>query len=152
MTYDSTADTHAHIALVQERLQQFVSELTIRAAHHDESKLAEPEKSGYDALGELIVGKEYGSPAYNVVMLDPRVRGAIAHHKANNSHHPEAHTNGVNDMTLIDLVEMFCDWKAASERSSGKPLADSLAMTCGRWDISPQLAAIFENTRLALDW
>ena len=50
MTDDSTADTQAHIATVQARLQTIIHELNIRAAHHDESKLWEPEKSGYDRL------------------------------------------------------------------------------------------------------
>lgn len=40
----------AHIAAVQARLQTIIHELNIRAAHHDESKLWEPEKSGYDRL------------------------------------------------------------------------------------------------------
>lgn len=40
----------AHIATVQARLQTIIHELNIRAAHHDESKLWEPEKSGYDRL------------------------------------------------------------------------------------------------------
>ena len=50
MTDDSTADTQAYIAAVQARLQTIIHELNIRAAHHDESKLWEPEKSGYDRL------------------------------------------------------------------------------------------------------
>lgn len=50
MIYDSTADTQEHITKVQQCLDQIICELTIRAAHHDESKLREPEKSGYDRL------------------------------------------------------------------------------------------------------
>ena len=36
-TYDSRADTLAHIKRVQTLLEQVRSELTIRAAHHDEN-------------------------------------------------------------------------------------------------------------------
>lgn len=152
MTYDSTEDTNDHIRNVQRRIQEVRVQLDVRAAWHDASKLAEPEKSAYDLLGELIPGKMYGTPEYNAVMDDPRIKDGIQHHVTTNSHHPQAHANGVNDMTLLDLVEMFCDIKAASERSTGKPLADSLAYSCQRWGISEQLAGILENTRKELNW
>lgn len=152
MRHDSTADTLAHIARVRDLLERPCNDLAIRAAHHDESKLVEPEKSGYDALGELIQGKTYGTPGYSAVMQDPRVKPAIDHHVTTNRHHPQYHADGVNDMTLLDLLEMLADWKAASERSTGVALSESLALTCQRWDISPQLEAILRNTCEAFGW
>lgn len=149
---DSKPGTIAHIQRVQELLEQIRCELAIRATHHDDSKLREPERLGYDALELLISGATYGTPEYAAVMADPRVKAATDHHVRTNRHHPQFHANGINDMTLIDLIEMFCDWKAASERGSGRPLAESLALTCERWGMSPQLTNIFKNTRKDMGW
>ncbi len=68
----------------------------------------------------------------------------LAHHYANNSHHPEHYPDGVAGMDLFDLVEMFFDWKAASER--GQEPAMNLTVACERYKIDPMLAAILRNT------
>jgi len=44
------------------------------------------------------------------------MKPALEHHYALYRHHPEHFQNGIDDMNLIDLVEMFADWKASSER------------------------------------
>lgn len=59
---------------------------------------------------------------------------------------------GVNGMTLLDLVEMFCDWKAATERHKDGSLKRSIEINRERFNLSPQLAAILENTRKELGW
>lgn len=52
----------------------------------------------------------------------------------------------VNDMTLIDLVEMIVDWKAASERHNDGNILKSIELNGQRFEMSPQLIRIFENT------
>ena len=38
-------------------------------------------------------------------------------HYANNRHHPEHFKNGIEDMNLIDIIEMLCDWLSYKEGS-----------------------------------
>ncbi len=67
---------------------------------------------------------------------------SIAEHKEANS--------GINDMTLIDIIEMFCDWKAASLRHADGDFLESLEYNRKRFNISEQLHDIFLNTANAL--
>lgn len=55
-------------------------------------------------------------------------------------------------MTLIDVIEMLCDWKAASERTQQTSVAPSLSHNQQRFGIDDQLAAILANTVQALEW
>lgn len=52
----------------------------------------------------------------------------------------------VNDMNLIDLLEMFADWKAASERHNDGNIRKSIEKNADRFGLSPQLVRILENT------
>ena len=40
---------------------------------------------------------------------------AISLHFARNTHHPEHYFSGVESMSLLDMIEMVCDWKATNE-------------------------------------
>lgn len=152
MNYDSTADTKEHIDKVQERLAMVSMNLRDRAHAHDASKLEEPEKSAYDRLMEFKSSHEmiYGSPDYaeGLKILGP----ALDHHYAANSHHPQHYENGIGGMSLLDLIEMLCDWKAAGERYKDGNITQSLAHNRERFGISDQLFAILENTVKELGW
>lgn len=149
---DSTQATLDHINKVQVRIAQIQAALEERAAVHDRSKLQEPEKSGYDLLGQSLHSVTYGTPEYYAVMNDPLIKSAIRHHVENNSHHPEAHEGGVGGMSLLDLVEMFCDWQAASERGGGVSFSEGLAINVKRFGIDDQLYNILVNTVRELGW
>ena len=47
-------------------------------------------------------------------------------HYAKNRHHPENHRNGIKDMTLVDLIEMLSDWKAATLRHADGNILKSI--------------------------
>jgi hypothetical protein len=145
---DSTADTLDHINKVQRKLMDLCALLTKRAMAHDSSKLVEPEKSGYDALPGQLKDLEYGSPEYMAALQQP----FIQHHYAANSHHPEHYPDGIAGMSLLDVVEMLCDWKAASERTRQGSIAQSLAHNTQRFGIDAQLAQILANTIEELGW
>lgn len=55
-------------------------------------------------------------------------------------------------MTLVDLIEMLADWKAATERHEDGDLARSLVIQQERFGISDQLARILENTAVHFEW
>lgn len=49
-------------------------------------------------------------------------------------------------MTLMDLVEMFYDWKAATERTKDGDMERSIDINSERFNMSEQLTKIFRNT------
>jgi hypothetical protein len=148
--YDSKADTLEHISAVAEILIWFANNLTARATKHDASKLLEPEKSGFDELTPILAELEYGSPAYRQTLR--QLKPIIQHHYESNSHHPEHFPGGVNDMTLLDITEMFCDWRAAGQRVKDGNFAKSLEINRERFELSEQLYKIFYNTALDFGW
>lgn len=151
MSYDSTQDTKKHIVTVGKYIVYFQRALEERFSSHDLSKLQEPEKSMYDKYKPLIRQAEiefgYGSKEYEGVLK--KMGEALQHHFKANSHHPEYYPNGINGMNLIDIVEMLCDWKAASEQY-GTPL--NLEANRKRFKISDQLFEILQNTVKELGW
>ena len=142
--YDSKKDTEAHIAKVGNYISRAVLELVDRASLHDASKLVSPEKECFDEITPLLKDSTYGSKEYKATLS--RMRPAIEHHQKNNRHHPEYFKNGINGMNLIDIVEMVCDWKAASERHADGDIYRSLEINKERFGISDQLVGILKNT------
>lgn len=147
--YDSTPDTQAHIETVQELLEEVIGGLRYRSAVHDQSKLAEPEKSMYDEFSPKLRELTYGSPEYKQALKD--MGPALQHHYAHNSHHPE-HAGGIEGMSLLDLIEMLADWKAATQRVKGGNLQDSIDLNQERFGYTDELRAILKNTVEELGW
>lgn len=57
-----------------------------------------------------------------------------------------AMTSSVNRMNLLDIVEMFVDWKAATMRHNDGNMRHSIEKNRKRFGLSAQLAQIMENT------
>lgn len=144
MNYDSTAETLKHIKMVNQFLIDFSVELLNRAKVHDDSKLESPEKELFDEMTPILEKVEYNSPEYKE-SLD-KLKPALDHHYEVNSHHPQHYQNGINDMTLFDIVEMYCDWRAAVLRTKNGDMNKSIEINTERFNMSPQLAQIFKNT------
>ena len=143
--YDSSFDTNAHIRNIQMVLDLVIFPmLAERAAMHDASKLEEPEKSCYDEYIPKLKEAKYGTDEYNQIKKEMEDKG-LAHHYSVSRHHPDHFQNGVNDMNLIDILEMFCDWYAASLRSD-TTFDKGLPMNFEKFGIDKQLAKILENT------
>jgi formylmethanofuran dehydrogenase subunit E len=54
------------------------------------------------------------------------------------------------DMTMIDLIEMLADWKAASERHDDGDIQESMKKNKKRFNIPPALMQILQNTLTAM--
>jgi hypothetical protein len=151
MTYDSKQDSITHISLVRHKIIEVIANLTARGQLHDYSKIEEPEKSMYDEYIPNLREPEkefgYGSPQYEQAVR--QMSEVMHHHFAANSHHPEHYPNGINGMSLLDLIEALADWKAASQKS-GQPL--NIEANKRRFGISDQLAEILQNTVREMDW
>ena len=142
-------ETMRHIQEVQRFLHRFVQELLERADKHDQSKLASPEVEMFAEFTPKLAKSTYGSAEYEG--FRKAMGEALTHHYAKNRHHPEHFRDGVNDMNLIDLVEMLCDWKAASMRHNDGNIRRSIEVNADRFKLSPQLVRILENTAELFD-
>ena len=141
--------TFRHIERVRNLLNQMAVDLLKRGEAHDQSKLESPEVELFTEFTPKLAGCTYGSEEYNGYLKS--MGTALAHHYAKNSHHPEHYPNGINDMNLLDLLEMFCDWKAAGERQHDGNILKSIEKNANRFGISPQLVKIFQNTATVFD-
>ena len=146
MVYDHEADFMKHVEKVQAWLAEIVQRLEERGLEHDRSKLSGLEREYYTQYGPRLGSVEFGSAEYHEVCTQ-MARGMTLHYEANR-HHPEHFGDlGIAGMTLVDLVEMFCDWMAASERNSGKL---NFTYLQERFKLSKQLSSILANTEAML--
>lgn len=137
-------ETQKHILTVGAYIHKFVKALLDRADKHDASKLEEPEAEIFEVFTPRLKGCTYGSPEYKAMMVEMKV--AIDHHQANNRHHPEFHKDGIKGMSLIDLVEMLMDWKAATLRHADGDIRKSIEINYKRFGYSEEMKAILLNT------
>jgi hypothetical protein len=148
--YDSRLDTREHIAIVNRNIHQVVSELLKRADWHDNTKLQPGEVEAFDKVAPKLKELTYGSDEYKEAIKE--LEPALEHHYINNRHHPEYHTNGISSMNLIDLIEMFCDWQAATMRNKDGDLLESIKINTSRFNIATQLESVFVNTAKDMGW
>jgi hypothetical protein len=151
--YDSAPETLTHVRRVGDFLADAAANLVRRAAKHDHSKVCAPEKAVFDEMTPRLARLTYGSQEYldSVQELGP----ALEHHFQENDHHPEHYEDGVAGMSLMALIEMLCDWRAASERTKQRAdgdeylkrsFADGLRYNQERFGYGDELARVIENT------
>lgn len=145
MSYDSRPDTYAHILVVQGYLLTAIQDLMYRLTQHDTSKLESPEREAYDVVTPRLRSTPYGSDEYRATLRE--MKPAIKHHYELNQHHPEHYEDGIRGMSLLDLVEMLCDWKAAAQRQPDSlSLSRSVEVNQERFGYSDELKQILLNT------
>lgn len=148
--FDSRPDTLFHALRVGELMGQPITELVERSTCHDRSKTQPPELAIFDKFTPLLRDTTYGSDEYKA-HLEAMGEG-LKHHYAHNRHHPEHFKNGIDGMTLVDLIEMLADWKAATERHTDGDLYVSLAKNRARFGMSSQLTQLLYNTARHYGW
>jgi hypothetical protein len=136
--------TYEHIHAVHGLLVEVMLQLSNRILTHDKSKLLPPEVSTFVEFTSKLKGSTYGSPEYKQFLAE--MKPALDHHYANNRHHPEHFTGGIDDMTLIDLIEMLVDWLAATRRHDDGDIYKPIKLNTERFNMSPQLVKILTNT------
>ena len=141
---ESKFKTMRHIETVRNYLNAVVKDLLTRGENHDQTKLESPEVEIFEEYTPKLKGCIYGSDEYKQNMKEMRV--AIEHHNSKNRHHPEFFANGVSEMTLMDIIEMLCDWKSASMRHKDDDIYRSLEINQKRFGYSDELKKIMENT------
>lgn len=175
---DCIRDTKEHISQVREFMMIVVNQLIQRALVHDTSKLESPEVEIFTEYTPKLKHSTYGSEEYKGFLKGMGV--ALEHHYAHNSHHPEHYKkyvcNGcfkefnvmpnhcdvcmysqfqeeadITQMDLLDIVEMFCDWKAATMRHTDGDIVKSIELNKKRFRYSDDLEQIFRNTTRLFD-
>lgn len=142
-------ETQKHIETVRKYIRFMIDKIDMRGVKHDASKLESPEVELFAEHTSQLASLEYGSDAYNESLS--KLKPALDHHYATNRHHPEHFVNGVTDMTLVDIIEMFCDWKASTLRQNDGNLLKSIELNAERFNMDGQLKAILINTARMLD-
>lgn len=147
-------DTRQHILNVQREMQKAIINLSERAQNHDSSKYDVAEAHTYAKVVPMFKGKVYGTPEHKAV--GDLLGDAWNHHEMNNDHHPGYYYNGMTDMNLLSIIEMLCDWKAASLRNPNQSFVESCVMNCEKYGADKQLTNIILNTAKKLsmfeDW
>jgi len=142
-------ETQKHIEMVRKYIRFMIDKIEMRGVKHDASKLESPEVELFTQFTPKLASTTYGSDEYKSYLEG--LKPALDHHYASNRHHPEHFVNGVNDMTLIDIIEMFCDWKASTHRMNDGNLLKSIDVNTDRFHIEEQLKQIFVNTARMID-
>jgi hypothetical protein len=118
-----------------------------RGREHDSSKLEPPEKAIFDVYGPKLRGLTYSAdPDSEYQQCLRQMDEALEHHYKHNDHHPEHFENGIRDMNLIQLVEMFCDWVAATKRHDDGDIRRSIYENADRFGYGDELRQILLNT------
>lgn len=142
--FKSNLETCKHKNEVLKNMNIIAEDLHRRAISHDNSKLEEPECSGYAFYTKKLAGLTYGSEEYTKSLQ--QMKPTIDHHYANNSHHPEHYIDGILNMNLVEIIEMLCDWVAACKRHDDGNIYESIEINQKRFGYSDELKQIFINT------
>ena len=170
---DQRPNTLKHIETVRKLLDTFCGELFYCGRIHDVSKLESPEREIFDEYTPKLKNTTYGSDEYKTYLKEMSV--ALDHHYAKNRHHPEhfiryvcngcfkeykeepnicnvcgysqfQEESDVSQMNLVDLIEMLCDWKAATLRHEDGDVNKSIEINRKRFNIPDSIVTILFNT------
>lgn len=152
---ETTADHEAYVSTIghKEAVAELMNEIARvirqRGKDHDDSKLEDPEFKYFSKYTPLLSKMTYGSEEYNKCLAE--LKPALEHHYANSRHHPEHFKDGIKDMNLVDIIEMFVDWYCASKRQMNGNIRKSIEHNQSRFGISDDLASILINSIELLD-
>lgn len=141
---ESKFKTMRHIETVRNFIGCVIKELLSRQEQHDQSKLQEPEVGTFEIYTAKLRDCVYGSDEYKQYLAE--MKPCIEHHNANNRHHPEHFGDDLLGMNLIDLIEMLCDWKAATLRHNTGDIYKSLELNQKRFGYSDDIKRLLKNT------
>jgi hypothetical protein len=142
-------ETQKHIESVRKYIRFMIDKIDMRGVKHDASKLESPEVEVFAEHTSKLNNITFGSEEYYHNLES--MKSALDHHYASNRHHPEHFVNGINDMTLVDILEMFCDWKASTLRHNDGNLLKSIETNAERFKMDDQLKQILINTARMID-
>ena len=147
--HDSKVETLEHKQRVSEAISMVIVELLSRSANHDNTKMGPLEKPYFDEYSSKLKTVTFGSEQYKEFLSE--LKPALDNHYRCNRHHPEHFENGIKDMNLIDVMEMFSDWYASSKRHADGNIIKSIEINKNRFGYTDELESIFKNTAKFLE-
>lgn len=120
-----------------------------RGFEHNKSKLQELEKHIFDYMTSKLEKCTYGSEEYSQFLKE--FKPSLDHHYNVNTHRPKHYEKVFNNITLLDVIEYFINWRSTSEQHEYDNFQRSIEINSKRFKIDSQLIAIFENTRKNLN-
>jgi hypothetical protein len=148
--YDSRPETWEHIHQVQFLMWQVITALQRRALDHDQSKLVSPEVEVFDRVTPRLRGMTYDSDEYRATLID--MGEGLRHHYSENDHHPEHGDGTLGWMSLVQLLELLCDWKAATMRHDNGDLRRSIEQNSDRFGYGDEMKRLLLNTAEEFGW
>ena len=140
---DTESYIRSHIERVRKKLNVLIDVLNKRAILHDKSKLEEPEFSLWKKMDEEP-RYPYGSEEYKDKIK--RYSSLFNMHYEKNPHHPEHFPNGIQDMTLVDLIEMLCDWISYKDDIRVTEAIEIVNQQSNRFGYSDEIKNLLINT------
>lgn len=134
---------------VRDYLSFIVNLLASRALTHDNSKSSDEEYKYYK-MANSVNRNDFKSYEEYLNYIKPTLDKGLKHHYNVNRHHPEYFDNGIDDMTLIDILEMIVDWKISIEQN-GKDLYEEIEYNFDKYNVSEQLKKVILNTYKYID-
>lgn len=142
---DTESYIKTHIERVRSRLRTVINLLDERMINHDKSKLKDPELSLWKQMDEEPRYK-YGTREYDDKIQRYKHLFELHYSNPNNRHHPEHFINGINDFTLIDLIEMVCDWTAYKDNMRISEAIEMIEKQTERFGYSEEIRNVLTNT------
>lgn len=131
-----------HINQVRFNLHKISHRLKERSIVHDSSKYALDEFEGFKEINRIARTHPFGSQEYKDSLKDNQ---AVQLHYSRNTHHPEHYQGGIDGMSFLDIVEMVCDWKAASDTYGKTSFEDSLKIQKERYKFTSEQEYIIKK-------
>lgn len=122
-----------HQRAVQILLLRLAHRLEQRALMHDHSRLCRDELEGFSKIRHIPFQRDMASPEYQASLR----REVVGLHWSRNRHHPEFYPGGYPDMTLLDIIEMAADWRAAGYTYKDQDFEGNLVKLFERFEIGP---------------
>jgi hypothetical protein len=137
------AGTTAHKGLVTFFALRFSIRLVGRSIVHDLSKYRWDEARYFLPVARRLFETPYYSSLYKRQLSE--IGLGLLRHYERSRHHPEHHPNGIQGMSLLDFVEMYLDWLAATQRHRHGDIVKSVEINQGRFGYSDDVKAILAN-------
>jgi len=136
--YKKTAEHKLHVA---KYLWKIAFKLISRSVTHDLSKFSYTESKSFAKVISKLGKIEYGSKEYTEMLKT--LKPVLNHHYKCNPHHPEYYGKQIDLMSLIDMIEMFCDWKAAGKRNLNGSIDESIKINTKRFELAENQLYLF---------
>jgi hypothetical protein len=136
-----------HKEKVGKNLLKIQTEIGRRMYSHDNDKIANDTIfEVYEQYNSKLRNEKYDSPEF--LKYAKIMRPAVQLHTSKNRHHFYDKSNQIKneEVDLIDLIEVLCDWIGATERNPNIDFKEALEYNFEKYNIPKEWRIIMLNT------